>query len=144
MIMKLKHIFLLLSIIVVSSCDPSSWLENHKTKWFIKNMTDDAIEITCSQLKGQKKTILPKDSVLIYSFKHRVADSKLPSFSDLLKVDSIYVYAMDGDVIYSWIQDTLEPDCVNIYDESLWRHYTNNIGGPQYEFIWTFDIQRNR
>ena len=113
--MKLKHMFLLLSIIIVSSCDPSSWLENHKAKWFIKNMTDDAIEITCSQLKGQKKTILPKDSVL---------------------------YAMDGDVIYSWIQDTLEPDCLNIYDESLWRHYTNNIGGPQYEFIWTFDIQR--
>lgn len=105
-------------------------------------MTDDPIEITSSQMKSQKKIILPKDSVLIYNSNHRVADDKVPSFSDLLKVDSIYVYAMDGNVIYYWIQDTLEPECNNIYDESLWRHYTNNIGGPQYEFIWTFDIKR--
>lgn len=139
--MKLKHLFLILSIIIVSSCDPSSWLENHKAKWFIMNMTEDTIEITSSQLKGQKKTILPKDSVLIYSINRRVADDKVPAFSDLLKIDSIYVYAMDGNVIYRWIQDTLEPDRKNIYDESLWRHYTNNIGGPQYEFVWTFDIK---
>lgn len=136
-----KYIIGTLMLLCISACDPDTWMSGHQGLWYLKNATDIPLEITCPKIKAQYNTIFPGDSILIYRSCRYLGDNEFPTFEDFLKLDSIYVYDAGGNKLCEWLIKNTTEEERSVYKEKTWRHYKEHIAGPEYGFIWVFDIQ---
>lgn len=133
-------VFVLLSI---SACDPIEWLSGHQGQWYLKNSTDVPLEITCQRIREELDIIIPGDSILIFRSGRYLGDNEFPPFEDFLKLDSIYVYGTNGKKLCEWFLKNKEVEKRSVYEEKSWIHHKRHIAGPEYAFIWVFDIQND-
>ena len=130
-----------LVLLCISACDPDKWLSGHQGSWYLKNNTDIPLKIICPKIQAESTTMVPGDSILIYNSSRYLGDNEFPTFKDFLKMDSIYVYDANGNKLCEWLmKDTMKEER-SIYKEKTWKHYKEHIAGPEYAFIWVFDIQ---
>lgn len=136
-----KYIIGALALLCISACDPDKWLSGHQGLWYLKNATEVPLEIDCPKMQEQSNTILPGDSIRIYRSSRYLGDNEFPTFEDFHKLDSIYVYDVEGNKLCEWlIKNTAEGER-SVYNEKTWRYYKEHIAGPEYAFIWVFDIR---
>lgn len=133
-------VFVLLSI---CACDPDKWLSGHQGQWYLKNSTEVPLEITCQRIREELDIIIPGDSILIFRSGRYLGDNEFPPFEDFLKLDSIYVYGTNGKKLCEWFQKNKEVEKRSVYEEKSWTHHKIHIAGPEYAFIWVFDIQND-
>lgn len=137
-----RFITLTLSLMILSACDPVEWLDGHVSGFYIKNITDNTLEVVTNPKTANKKMIVdPKDSIMIYSAGRYLGDKTFPPFEDILKLDDIYIYDTDGNVLRKWHQAGMTVEENGIFKEDEWRHYKEPIEGPLYFFIWVYDIR---
>lgn len=130
-----------LMLLCISACDPDRWLSGHQGLWYLKNTTDIPLEIICPKTQVESTTIVPGDSIRIYNSSRYLGDNEFPIFEDFLKMDSIYVYDANGNKLCEWLVKDTAKEERSVYKEKTWKHYKEHIAGPEYAFIWVFDIQ---
>lgn len=129
--------FILLSF---CACDPDKWLSGHQGLWYLKNTTDITLEITYPSIRMDSMTIVPGDSICIYRSNHYLGDNEFPEFDNFLELDSIYVYDAGGNKLCEWLKQNMEVEERNVFKENVWIHCKEHIAGPEYAFIWVYDI----
>ena len=133
-----KFLIGVVALLSICACDPVEWLAGHSGLWYLKNVTDVPLKITCSRTSD---TIVPGDSILIYRSFRYLGDNEFPPFGDILNLDSIYVYDTDGRTLCEWLLKNIAVDERSVYEEENWMHYKEQVEGPTFAFIWVFDIQ---
>ena len=128
------------SLILFSACDPDKWLSSHSALWYVKNSTDISLKISHSRMRTEHQIIEPGDSVCIFTSGRCLGDNEFPPFDDILALDKISVYDKDGNVLQEWHQESSTTDEYSIFKEKEWRHYKEHISGPEYAFIWVYNI----
>lgn len=136
-----KLIGFTLLLMILSSCDPVEWLAGHDSKFYIKNLTNNTLTITTYPQKTSREFIVaPNDSIMIYGSGRSLGDKIFPPFEDIHVFEDIYVYDTEGNVFREWHMEDMTAEEHSIFKEETWKHYKEQMEGPEYAFIWVYDI----
>lgn len=129
-----------LFLLILSSCDPAEWMNGYEARWYIKNNTDITFKASFPDVRWSRDSICnPGDSICIYLSGRYLGQNEFPPFEDILEMNYLYIYDMDGNLLREWIQATTPPSLNTIYYKEYWRHYyTHNI-----YFTWVYDITKD-
>ncbi|WP_288844387.1 hypothetical protein [uncultured Alistipes sp.] len=149
---------LILSAVVllsVSSCDLLKIFQmdpfepEHTTEWYIKNLSDETIEITTRNLYGAR-TVEVGDSVCIIAF-HPWQSKGIPTFDSFFdhwqpdgsgREQYLIVSSTEDEVLKRWTYTAESVAEDPFFQESSWRFYQKEYEtNSELELTWVYDLR---
>ncbi len=148
-----KRILVILTSLIVASCDPAEFMTDNQGIWYVENATGKTLTVQWdASIYGEKViTIAPKEKGIIDIASMLVAEGVM-TFEKLWAKDeegerTLWIYDDAGSLLTRWQWADRADESIDFFDESKWAKevttYDNIKDYEHFDVEWTYVISED-